>query len=550
MLNISQLILTAASPALNAEGEAMINLDTTTRNILWIGIGIYVATVLAIGYFSGRKVKNLGDFLVAGRRLPLWMATTTLLATWFGAGSSMGVAATVYSGSLRDVIADPFGASLSLILAGILIVGVLRKLNCMTVTDIIQKKYGKAAGIYASLWLIPVYVGWLGAQVLGLGTLLNLLTGLDLFYARLICAAVVLFYTVSGGMWAVTITDVVQVVLIVAGLFIIVPGAVQMAGGMESILNNPAVDLSLAPAPGTAGKPLEMVNYIGSWIIMGLGCMVGQDLIQRSLASKDDKVAISSSVMSGFLYFAIAMVPITIGLTAKILLPKWGITAEVMGGTNLDNQVLPRVAIGVMGTLHPILLTLFISALISAIMSSADSSLLAASSLLVNNVIYPLNPKISEKNILFATRIATVLLLILATFLAMKVESIYALMTSCWSSQLVVVLIPVLAAIYCPKASSNTIWCTMVVSTAVWIAYIFMTGMGIEGTFTEKLSSPQFEFQLTNGAVFGFGAGVIAFFSSYFGELVSNRYNKAENKRCKKNRKKQRKEELATEKAE
>ena len=90
----------------------------------------------------------------------------------------------------------------------------------------------------------------------------------------------------------------------------------------------------------------------------------------------------------------------------------------------------------------------------------------------------------------------------------------------------------------------------MVYNGAVWIAYIFMTGMGIEGTFTEKLSSPQFEFQLTNGAVFGFGAGVIAFFSSYFGELVSNRYNKAENKRCKKNRKKQRKEELATEKAE
>ena len=542
MMNIGSFMLAAAS-ALNAEGEAMINLDTTTRNILWIGIGLYVAIILAIGYFSGKKVKSLDDFIVAGRRLPLWMATATLLATWFGAGSSMGVAATVYSGNLRDVIADPFGASFSLVLAGILIVGVLRKLNCMTVTDIIQKKYGRGAGIYASLWLIPVYVGWLGAQVLGLGTLLNLLTGIDLFSARIICAAVILFYTVTGGMWAVTITDVVQVVLIVLGLFIIVPGAVQMAGGMEAVVNNPAVDLSLAPAPGTAGKPLETVNYIGSWIIMGLGCMVGQDLIQRSLASKDDKVAISSSVMSGFLYFAIAMIPVTIGLAAKILLPKWGITAEVMGGTNLDNQVLPRVAIGVLGSVHPILLTLFLSALISAIMSSADSSLLAASSLLVNNVIFPLRPQASPKSILLATRIATVILLILATFLAMKVESIYALMTSCWSSQLVVVLIPVLAAIYCPKASTNTIWCTMIVSTMVWLAYIFITGIGIEGSFAAKLSSPQFEFQLTNGAVFGFCAGIIAFFASYLGELVSGHCNKAEDKRSKKRRKKQRKAE-------
>ena len=551
MINLSQLVIASAAPALNAEGEAMINLDVTTRNILWIGIGIYVATVLAIGYFSGRKVKNLGDFIVAGRRLPLWMATATLLATWFGAGSSMGVAATVYSGSLRDVIADPFGASISLILAGIFIVGALRKLNCMTVTDIIQKKYGKNAGIYASLWLIPVYIGWLGAQVLGLGTLLNLLTGIDLFYARIIGAAVVLFYTVTGGMWAVTITDVVQVVLIAAGLLIIVPGAVQLAGGMSAVLNHPGVDLSLAPAAEAVGKPLHTVNYIGSWIIMGLGCMVGQDLIQRSLASKDDRVAISSSVMSGFLYFMIALIPITIGLAAKILLPKWGITAEVMGGTNLSNQVLPRVAIGVLGAIHPVLLTLFISALISAIMSSADSSLLAASSLLVNNVIYPLRPQASEKSILLFTRIATVMLLVVATFLAMKVESIYALMISCWSSQLVVVFIPVVAAIYFPKASSNTIWSAMIVSTCVWLGYIFIAGMGINGTFTEKLASPEFEFQLTNGAVFGFAAGIIAFAASFLGEIITERSNKVkEAKRKKKHRKKQDKTAIESVRAE
>lgn len=551
MINLSQLVIASAAPALNAEGEAMINLDVTTRNILWIGIGIYVATVLAIGYFSGRKVKNLGDFIVAGRRLPLWMATATLLATWFGAGSSMGVSATVYSGSLRDVIADPFGASISLILAGIFIVGALRKLNCMTVTDIIQKKYGRNAGIYASLWLIPVYIGWLGAQVLGLGTLLNLLTGIDLFYARMIGAAVVLFYTVTGGMWAVTITDVVQVVLIVAGLLIIVPGAVQLAGGLSAVINNPAVDLSLAPAAEAVGKPLHTVNYIGSWIIMGLGCMVGQDLIQRSLASKDDRVAISSSVMSGFLYFMIALIPITIGLAAKILLPKWGITAEVMGGTNLSNQVLPRVAIGVLGAIHPVLLTLFISALISAIMSSADSSLLAASSLLVNNVIYPLRPQASEKSILLFTRIATVMLLVIATFLAMKVESIYALMISCWSSQLVVVFIPVIAAIYFPKASSNTIWCTMIVSTCVWLGYIFIAGMGINGTFTEKLAAPEFEFQLTNGAVFGFAAGIIAFTAAFLGEIITERGSKdKETKHKKKHRKKQRKAETEPVKAE
>ena len=156
-------------------------------------------------------------------------------------------------------------------------------------------------------------------------------------------------------------------------------------------------------------------------------------------------------------------------------------------------------------------------------MSSADSSLLAASSLLVNNVVSPLFPKASERKILLVTRIATVVLLALATFLALKVESIYVLMTSCWASQLVVVLIPVLAAIYCPKASRSTIWCTMIVATAVWIAYVFIAGMSIPGTFAQKISMPAFQYHLTNGAVFGFASGIIAFAFSFAGERLTKR---------------------------
>ena len=128
------------------------------------------------------------------------------------------------------MLADPFGASISLVLAGIFIVGLLRRLKCLTVTDIVERKYGKWAGVYTSLWMIPVYIGWLGAQMLGIGTILHILTGMDALWGTLIGAAVVLIYTFAGGMWAVTLTDVVQVSLIVIGLFVIVPGAVFEAG--------------------------------------------------------------------------------------------------------------------------------------------------------------------------------------------------------------------------------------------------------------------------------------------------------------------------------
>ena len=498
----------------------MMVLDDQTKIILWAGIGVYILVMLLIGYISGRKVKGMNDFLVAGRRLPLWMATATLLATWFGAGSSMGVAATVYSGGLRDVVADPFAASVSLILAGIFIVGHLRKYNCLTVTDIIEKKYGKSAGIYASFWMIPVYVGWLGAQMIGLGTILHLLTGINMLYGTLVGALIVLIYTVSGGMWAVTLTDIVQVSLIVIGLALILPDAVGRAGGWNAVYMGQKEALSLLPA---AGGWSNSVNYLGNWLIMGLGCMVGQDLVQRSLASRTEKIAIQSSIYSGILYMLIGMIPITIGLAAKILFPKWGFTPEVLG-SDLENQVLPRMAIQILGGIHPVLLTIFLSALVSAIMSSADSSLLAASSLLSNNVIKPLMPNLTEERMLAMLRIITVLILIVAALLALLVKSIYALMINCWASQLVIVFMPVVTALYFPKSSKRSAWMTMAVSTVVWIGYLVYIAFTLKGGFTAIMESDAFQFALTNGAVYGFAAGIAAFFISY---LVWDRNNPA-----------------------
>ncbi len=520
--------VTVLDKAIGEAGNAVIGLGLpeSTKIMLWIGVSLYVLGMLCIGYFASRRVKGLGDFLVAGRRLPLWMATATLLATWFGAGSSMGVASTVYSSGIGGVIADPFGASISLILAGIFIVGMLRRLKCLTVTDIIERRYGKWAGVYASLWMIPVYVGWLGAQVLGMGTILSVLTGMNVATGTMIGAVVVLIYTVAGGMWAVTLTDILQISLIVIGLFIIVPGAVGEAGGWSAVFANvPAEHLTLA-------KPADQswVYYIGSWTIMGLGCMVGQDLVQRSLSSRTEKIAISSSVMAGFFYATIALVPITIGFAARIVLAKYNITAETMGG-DLENQVLPRMAVLILGKISPVVLVLFLSALISAIMSSADSSLLAASSLFTNNVIAPIRPRLSDEKLLLITRISTVVLTAVATLLALKVSSIYQLMINSWASQLVIIFVPVVTALYVPKASKNCAWAAMATSTAVWLAYLFVGAVGIEipaeeikelGYFSALMQSDGFDNALTCGAVYGFLAGVVAFTCSYLGERMTH----------------------------
>ena len=512
---MEHLLLFAAAP-----NTAAFRLSADLNIWLCTGVAVYIGIMLLIGFLAGRKISGIEDYLVAGRRVPLWMATATLLATWFGVGSSMGVASTVYTSGLKGVLADPFGASLCLLLAGFFVVGQLRKRKCLTVTDIISRQYGKAAGVYATCWMMPVYIGWLGSLLLGIGTIINMLTGGDILTGTLIGTAVILLYTYVGGMWAVILTDVVQVILIVVGLLVMLPGVLGEVGGLGNLYNSlGSTDLTLGISAVSQGTPVwgDWIYYIGSWMMMGLGCMVGQDLIQRSLAGKDEKCASRSAVLSSFLYFSIALIPIIIGFSARIVLPRYGITAESVGG-NLENQILPQMAVIVLSKLHPVFLVLFFSALISAIMSSADSCLLAGASLFCNNILKELFPDISERKLLFITRLSTIIFVVLSLFFALSVRNIYLLMKNSWVTQLVVVFLPVMAALYLPQSSPRAAWVGMVSATVVWLGYCITAFFRSEGSFVVIMNN--FDRPLTCGAVYGFAAGIGAFFLCYLCEEI------------------------------
>jgi len=426
-----------------------------------IGVSGYMAGMLAVGWWSARRVKNFTDFLVAGRRLPFYLAFATLFATWFGAGSCMGASGTAYSQGLMGVIADPFAAGLSLILAGLFYVGLLRRLQLLTVTDVFGRYYGRGSEIFASLLMIPVYIGWLGSQMVALSYVLNRLMGIEPTAGIIISAVIVAVYTTAGGMWAVTLTDFIQVTILILGLFIIFPVVINNVGGAAALVKStpPEFWRILPRNPGYAG----WVSYAGQWTLMGLGCIVGQDLIQRSLASKNEKIARHSAVAAGVCYVLIGAIPVTLGLAGRLLLP----------GLENPEHVIPNLAIMY---LPDILLVLFLGALFSAIMSSADSSLLAATSLLTNNVILRLFPRTKETNVLPMTRAAMVILAVVSTGVALCVREVYNLMVNSWATLFVGIFVPVTAALYWKRANSRACWVSMVSGTAVWLGYIIANG--------------------------------------------------------------------------
>jgi Na+/proline symporter len=248
--------------------------------------------------------------------------------------------------------------------------------------------------------------------------------------------------------------------------------------------------------------------------------MVGQDLVQRSLSSKNTSVAVSSSIMSGFIYALIGVIPIIIGIAARSIFVEYGITAEVLGN-NLENQVLPRIAIMVFGESQPVILTIFIAALTAAIMSSADSSLLAGASLLCNNIMAPLFPNIRERKLLIATRLATVILTVVALTLAICVKSIYSLMINSWISQLVIIFLPVIMALHMPRATKSMVWSTMIVGTAVWLGYTYYASCGYGMKIVDLLGSEVFERANTCGAVYGFVSALLTMICCYIGIRIS-----------------------------
>lgn len=429
------------------------------------GVMIYMIAMLAVGYYSSRKIKVFADFMVAGRRLGYWLATATLIATWFGAGSCMGASGTVYADGIIGVVSDPFAAGLSLILAGIFYVGFLRRMNLLTVTDIFGIYYSKKAEIFASILMVPVYVGWLGSQMVAIGYILNVLTGMDTTLGIILGSGVVIIYTYQGGMWAVTLTDFLQIIFVFIGLIAMTPIILGDVGGISNLFANTPKE-ALDFYPKDAGYDV-WVPYMGQWLLMGLGCIVGQDLIQRSLSSRNEKIARNSAITAGIVYILMGLMPITIGLAGRILMP----------GLEDSEMLMPSMA---MKYLSPFMIVLFVGALISAIMSSADSSLLAAVSLSTENILFRIL-KVNDDNVkLKYAKYTTLIISVLSLGVALTVKEIYDLMVNSWATLWVGIFAPVTFALYWKKANNLAAWVSMISGTSVWLGYILIVGSGME----------------------------------------------------------------------
>ncbi|MBK9290236.1 MAG: sodium:solute symporter family protein [Bacteroidetes bacterium] len=411
---------------------------------------------LLAGLLAARYVRNAEDYLLAGRRLPFYLVTATLFATWFGSETILGASSEFAEGGLLAVVRDPFGAALCLLLVGLWYARPLYRMQLLTLGDFFRERYGSRVEKMASWMIILPYLSWIAAQFVAFGIIMQALTGLPSGQGFLLAGLVVTVYTFVGGMWSVAVTDFLQMLFILLGL---------AAFGLELFLEiSPLTLISSAPEGFfrfiPEAEPIEIADYVAAWITIGLGSIAGQDIFQRVMASRNERTAIWSPVAAGLMYLSVGLVPLLMALAAKHL--------NIM--TDDPQLIVPQL---VAAQASPAVKILFFAGLLSAIMSTASSALLAPAAILSENILRPEMPGMSDRKFLNISRMSVLFIALVSVILAWTKGNVYALVGQAASLGLVTLFVPLTTGLFTKTIQSRAAIASMLSGLLAWLLAIF-----------------------------------------------------------------------------
>lgn len=418
-------------------------------------ISLYLLSNVAVGAWAARRVTTSQDFVLAGRRLPLMLAASVTFATWFGSETIMGAPAMFVEGGFLAVIEEPFGSALCLFLVGAFFARPLYRLNITTFSDYFRIRFGRSAELLSALMVIPSYFSWIAAQLVAIGIVLSVVTDVPREYCIIASAAVVMAYTLLGGMWSISVTDFFHNLIIILALAVLGVLLWNDVGGWEVIeKQTPAGFFRFLPQSTTK----DWLAYVAAWITIGLGSIPQQDVFQRVMAARTENTSVRASYLASGMYLTIAMLPLFIALSAKILhpdLPK-------------DNQLIIPNMVMRHGSLP--LQVLFFGAVTSAILSVSSGAILAPSTVFGENVVKFFRPDISDKDLLKTIRWTVVVITVICVLMSTTRDTnIFDLVGESSAFSLVSLFVPLAAGIYWKRANLTGCLYSMVIGFVVWL---------------------------------------------------------------------------------
>ena len=412
----------------------------SVETMILLGVGLYLLIMVGVGFYASRESHSLSDFVVAGRNLPLWLCSVTVFATWFGSGTMMGVATAAYDGDMLLVVGEPFGSGLALLLSGLFFARILRRTRRYTWPEFFAARYGKVAGVFAALSDALSHIIWMGAVLFTFGVLLESLTGTPMSVGIYVGLIIIVVYTMIGGMWAVAMTDFIQMVVFVTGLFILLFVVLGEAGGWSAISDQlPDGAFRLVPVEHTAQN---WVNWLHVLMALGVAAVASSSIIQRTLSARTEGIAQNSFYIASFGYVTIGLIPLMLGFSARVLLPD----------LEDPNAVLTDLA---MAYLHPVLIAVFVGAIISAIMSTSDSILLGVASVVSTNLLPVVVKHPSQELRLKVVRWSIPVIGLIASFFALNADRAVAVIIDSAAVLLAGIIVPFVLCFWWEKANRS-----------------------------------------------------------------------------------------------
>ncbi|HET6566065.1 MAG TPA: sodium:solute symporter family protein [Xanthomonadales bacterium] len=417
---------------------------------------IYLALMVAIGWYASRRAKGVDDYYVAGRRQGTFSSACLWLAGWIGGASIIGSSGRSYQMGITGIWYVT-ALALGCLLFGLFAAARVKRLgdqnNYLTYPDLIEHHYDPRTRIVATITTAAAYIAYSAGQMAAAGSILQVLLGWDFTTCLMLASAVVVVYTATGGYLAVAWTDWVQFILLIVGICLIgLPLAIQHTGSASEL---------------AARVPPEFLHF-GTWgwpaiaalvVSISLSFFTAMDSYTRSFAAKNAQSARRGALLAVVFMLPIAVAAVWMGMSAYLLFP--GIEQP---DTVLTTFIVELFPAGLKG--------LMLVGVLAAVMSSADICILTASANVTRDVYQRfINPGIAPQRMLRMSSFASLGVGLLAMLLAWKMQSVLDILLLAFTLNSAALFLPTVVALAGRRVNSSAAFWSILLSFSTVILW-------------------------------------------------------------------------------
>jgi SSS family solute:Na+ symporter len=419
-------------------------------------LALYFAVMIGAGYWGLRRARSADDYLVAGRRLGPFMYIGCLSAVVLGGASTIGGVALGYDYGVSGMWLV-FWIGMGVIALGILMSSRLSRLGVYTVSEMLEHRFGAASRLISAI-IIAAYALMIAVtSTIAIGTVFNVVLPLSSSVAILVAGGLVVAYSVAGGMWSITLTDIIQFCIMTVGIFfLLLPISIFAAGGLSGMQE-------ALPASYFDLTAIGWQTIFTYFLLFFFGLMIGQDIWQRVFTARSPEVARWGSVAAGVYCLLYALAGALVGTAARVLLPNLGSSDNAFA--RITTEALP---VGITG--------LVLAAALAAVMSTASAGLLASSTILANDVYAGFIAR-GDHNKVLVNRATTLLVGIVVLIISLIVSDVVGALTVAYDLLSGALFVPIVGALFWRRATTAGALASMGAGSIVVVIFMVLDGL-------------------------------------------------------------------------